>query len=132
MVDVEVHKKILADVEEFKNQLCDKYKIDLQVGVDIRAKLDHKSIIKKAAEYFDLTYTEVVSISQKGDFAKARRYLVYYLQTEYNLGPSYIGKLLNKDHSSAIYHFDKMSNELSIYGKVADEYNNFKTFLNQF
>lgn len=132
MVDVEVHKQILADVEAFKKQLCDKYKISIQVGVDIKAKLDHKSIIKKAAEYFDLTYTEVVSASQKGNLAKARRYLVYYLQTEYNLGPSYIGKLLNKDHSSAIYHFDKMKDELSVYSKVADDYNNFKTYLNQF
>lgn len=131
MIDLKVYYNILDDVDSFKKELNHKYGIDLAIGVNIKAKRNFKAVISKAASYFETTDAILLGTDKKGVNAKARKFLIYYLRTEYNLGPKYLGKLLRKNHSTIIYHHQKMVDELDVYSGLDKEYRDFKVYLNK-
>lgn len=132
MVDVNTHKQIIKEVEAFKKTLCEKYKIDLKVGVEISGRINHKSLLKKAAPFFECTYTDLVSDSRNGNLIKCRKFLTLYIRNELKLSYTYIGKLLNRDHSTIVHSYNSISTEIETYPKIAEEFESFKTYVQMF
>ena len=66
-----------------------------------------KDIIKSVCKRYGITLKELNS-NRISYYIKAKREIIFLLRTE-GLPYSYIGKLLNLDHSSCIYHFKKFT-----------------------
>lgn len=70
-------------------------------------------ILKIVAEFFDVNLNDVIGPSRKKTLVEPRQISAFLLRDMLNLSYPSIGeKLGNRDHTTAIYSFDKLSKEL--------------------
>jgi chromosomal replication initiation ATPase DnaA len=74
-------------------------------------------------EIFSITSEEIRSKSRKERIKDARHFFCYYLKTTLGLGPVAIGRIVNKDHTSAIHSCRTIENLLSIHDTQTMRYN---------
>ncbi len=70
-------------------------------------------IIKTVAEFYELSPFDLMNRSRKKEIAESRQIAMYFLRDMLNLSYPYIGRKLGKrDHTTAIYAFEKISQEI--------------------
>ena len=79
------------------------------------------------AEMFGITVESFDIKGRKAEAIEARRFLIYYLFTEWKMKISYIHPHMKaiKDHATAIYHRDKMKYLLIIEPLLVIKYQKF-------
>ncbi len=72
-----------------------------------------KEVIKTVAEFYDLKEKDLLSPSRKKEVVKPRQIAMYLLREELKSSFPFIGrKFGGKDHTTAIYAYEKISKEL--------------------
>lgn len=84
-----------------------------------------KRTIFEVCNYFKIEKRQLLSQSRLRRFVKPREMLCYVLHVEKGMGCAEVGELLNRDHSSVIYHTKKVRGYLEI-----DR--DYKELINQF
>lgn len=86
-----------------------------------------KKIIKVVAEFFDLRERDLLTNSRKKEVVKPRQIAMYLLREELKSSYPFIGrKFGGKDHTTAIYAYEKISSELNKNKNLAEEINLIK------
>jgi len=86
-----------------------------------------KKIIQAVAEFYDLKEKEIISSSRKKEIVKPRQIAMYLLREELKSSFPFIGrKFGGKDHTTAIYAFEKISKELEKSESLNEEINLIK------
>lgn len=76
-------------------------------------KVTPRKIIQVVAEFYDIKEKEIVSNSRKREIVKPRQIAIYLLRKRLENSYPFIAKKLgNKDHTTAIYSYEKIVKEL--------------------
>lgn len=102
-------------IEDVIEQTKDIISTNKQKGVSV------EKIIKSVAEFFEVKPDEVTSRCRKKNLVKPRQIAIYLMRKEIGLSFPEIGHNIGgRDHSTAIYAFDKIEKELSINNVLQD------------
>ncbi len=86
-----------------------------------------KKIIQMVAEFYDLKEKEILSESRKKEIVRPRQVAMFLLRNELKNSFPFIGrKFGGKDHTTAIYAFEKIKKEAEDNEKLLDEINSIK------
>jgi len=86
-----------------------------------------KRIIQTVADFYDLKEREILSESRKKEIVRPRQIAMFLLRNELKNSFPFIGrKFGGKDHTTAIYAFEKIKKETEGNGKLLDEINSIK------
>ncbi len=86
-----------------------------------------KKIIKAVGSFYDLREKDIISSSRKKELVKPRHIVMYLLREELNSSfPSIGRKLGNKDHTTAIYGYEKIAKEINQNDDLFEEINMIK------
>jgi len=81
-----------------------------------------KKIIQTVAEFYDLREKELCSESRKKEIVKPRQIAMYLMREELKNSYPFIGrKFGHKDHTTAIYSYEKISKELQLNEALGEE-----------
>jgi len=76
--------------------------------------INPNQIIKAVADFYEITPLDLINRSRKKEIAESRQIAMYLLRETLNLSYPFIGKKLGKrDHTTAIYAFEKISQEMN-------------------
>ncbi len=86
-----------------------------------------KKIIQTVAEFYDLKEKELLSKTRKKEIVKPRQVAMYLLRKLLNCSFPFIGRKFNgKDHTTAIYSFEKITKEIEKNENLKEEINQIK------
>ncbi|MEA3293178.1 MAG: chromosomal replication initiator protein DnaA [Patescibacteria group bacterium] len=86
-----------------------------------------KKIVQKVTQFYDLSEKEIFSISRKKEIVKPRQIAMYLSREELkNSFPSIGRKFKNKDHTTAIYAYNRISKEIEFDKMFSEEINLIK------
>jgi chromosomal replication initiator protein len=86
-----------------------------------------KTIIKSVSEFYDIKEKDLLSVSRKKEIVKPRQIAMYLLREELKGSFPFIGrKIGGKDHTTAIYAYEKISKEVGKNGNLFEEINLIK------
>lgn len=89
--------------------------------------INSKKIIKTVAEFYDLKEKELFSNCRKRELVKARQIAMYLLREELKCSFPFIGKKFgDKDHTTAIYAYEKVLKEIEKNSQLLEEINLIK------
>ncbi len=71
-------------------------------------KVTPRKIIKIIAEHYELKEDDIFKKTRTKDIVQARQFLIYFLREITQLSYTSIGQLLNKDHTTIIYAYEKI------------------------
>lgn len=74
-----------------------------------RLEFSKDRIIDICCKYFDMAFEEMTGRTRKSEIAIPRQITAYLLAEYTTLGPLKIGRLMNRDHSTAIYNRETIS-----------------------
>ncbi len=78
-----------------------------------RRVVNFKKIIQGAVNFYDLKEKDILSDSRKKEIVKPRQVVMYLLREELNASFPFIGrKMGNKDHTTVMHAYKKISNEI--------------------
>lgn len=78
-----------------------------------RKDLSSNKIVESVAQYYNIEPKDICGTSRKRKVIKPRQIAIYLLRKDLNLSYPEIGEIIGgRDHSTAIYAFDKMETEL--------------------
>ncbi|MBU0546829.1 MAG: chromosomal replication initiator protein DnaA [Patescibacteria group bacterium] len=81
-----------------------------------------KAVIKAVADFYDLKEKDVLSSSRRQEVVKPRQIAMYLLREELKNSYPFIGqKFGGRDHTTAIYAYEKMSKEIKKNSNTAEE-----------
>lgn len=76
--------------------------------------INPNQVIKGVADYFEITVNDLISPSRKKSLVEPRQIAIYLLRDTLKLSYPAIGeKLGNRDHTTAIYSFTKLSKDIN-------------------
>lgn len=79
-------------------------------------------IIQTVAHFYDLKEKDLLTLSRRKEIVKPRQIAMYLLRSELNCSFPFIGRKFNgKDHTTAIYSFEKIHKEIQENERLADE-----------
>ena len=79
-------------------------------------------IINAVADYFNITPDDITSKRRNAEFVQARQVVMYLCRTLTDVSFANIGKLLGKkDHTTIIYGFNKMNEEMVSNGELRNK-----------
>lgn len=79
-------------------------------------------IIQTVAHFYDLKEKDLLTLSRRKEIVKPRQVAMYLLRSELNCSFPFIGRKFNgKDHTTAIYSFEKIHKEIQENERLADE-----------
>ena len=86
-----------------------------------------KKIIQTVAEFYDLKEKELLSKTRKKEVVKPRQVAMYLLRNLLNCSFPFIGRKFNgKDHTTAIYAFEKITKEIEKNESLKEEIKQIK------
>jgi len=86
-----------------------------------------KKIIEVVAQFYDLREKEIISSSRKKEIVKPRQIAMYLLREELKSSFPFIGRRFGgKDHTTAIYAFEKIASEVDKNESFGEEINLIK------
>ena len=92
-----------------------------------------KKIIQTVAEFYDLKEKDLINSSRKKEYVRPRQIAMYLLRTEAEGSFPFIGKRLGgKDHTTAIYAFEKVKKNLETNKNLEEEIGLIKQRLSSF
>ena len=87
-----------------------------------RTGLTNKKIIKKVAEYFDITLEKLSGSSRKKELVVPRQICMFLIRQELNASYPNIGtELGGRDHTTAIHAFNKINEEIKGNEKIKND-----------
>ncbi len=90
-------------------------------------RASYQKIIQFVAEFYNLNPKDLFQNSRKKEIVKPRQVAMYFLRKEVNYSFPYIGKKFGgKDHTTAIYAYEKIAQEVEKNETVAQEINVIK------
>jgi chromosomal replication initiator protein len=96
-----------------------------------RHGLNHKHIIKAVCDFYDINPDDLVMKNRKQEVAKPRQIAMFLMRTELQYSYPGIGeKMGNRDHTTAIHAFEKISKTISKDKKLAEDITHLKEQLN--
>lgn len=99
----------------------------LNKNAKFRKILTPNQIIKKVAEFYNIHERGLSEKTRKKEIVKARQIAMYILREDYNNSYPDIGRRFGgKDHTTAMYSYEKISNELKINPSLNEEVNAIK------
>ena len=85
-------------------------------------KTTFQKVVKVVAEFYNLKEKELFLNSRKKEIVKPRQIAMYFLRQELNSSYPFIGKKFGgKDHTTAIYACNKISEEIERNEQLAEE-----------
>ena len=111
--------------QEFNSQ-----EINLELAKNLLRKTVHprnrranfQKVIKIVAEFYSLDRKDLFLNSRKKEIVKPRQVAMYFLRNELNSSYPFIGKKFGgKDHTTAIYACEKISQEIKENEQLAEE-----------
>ena len=79
-------------------------------------------VIRAVAQFYDLKERDILHSSRKREVVRPRQVAMYLLRNELKCSYPFIGrKFQGKDHTTAIYSFEKINKELKENAKLEDE-----------
>lgn len=76
--------------------------------------INPQHILKAVADFYEISPVDLVNRSRKKEIAESRQITMYLLRDLLNLSYPYIGRKLGKrDHTTAIYAYEKISKEMT-------------------
>lgn len=91
---------------------------------DPQKRTNHKDIIRTVAEFYDVEIKDITNHSRKKEVVKPRQIAMYLLREELKSSYPFIGNKLGKrDHTTAIYAYEKIKNEKENNDSLEDELN---------
>lgn len=116
----------IPDLEETEILLKD-------VMISSNKVITPKRIIKVIAEFYDLSEKEILSNSRRKEVVKPRQIAMYLLREDLKDSFPSIGRRFGgKDHTTAIYAYEKISNELKKNENLSQEINLIRERINSF
>ena len=86
-----------------------------------------KRIIQSVAEFYDLKENDIIAASRKKEVVKPRQIVMYFLRKELKCSFPFIGrKLGGRDHTTAIYGYEKIIKKLKDDDDLNEEINLIK------
>ncbi len=83
------------------------------ISINRQKDLTVSKIIKSVGDFYDVKPEEIVGKARQKKVVKPRQIVIYFLRQELNLSFPEIGKSLGgRDHSTAIYGYEKVTKEL--------------------
>lgn len=83
------------------------------ISVNRQKELTPKKVLKSVADFYDVTIEEIISRCRKKKVVKPRQIATYLIRKDINLSFPDIGQAVGgRDHSTAIYAYDKIEKEL--------------------
>ena len=103
--DLEASKNLL------KNLICPPSKF-----------VSQKRVIQKVAEFYEITEKDIFNNSRRKEIVRPRQIAMYLLRKEMNYSYPAIGRRFGgKDHTTAIYAFEKISKKIKESDKLKEE-----------
>ena len=85
-------------------------------------KITSKKIIKCVADFYDLKESEVFQFSRKKEIVRPRQIAMFFLRQELKSSFPFIGRrFAGRDHTTAIYAYEKISKEIERDNKFKEE-----------
>lgn len=89
--------------------------------------INFKKIFQGVASFYDLKEKDILSSSRKKEIVKPRQVIMYLLREELKASFPFIGrKLGNKDHTTVIHAYKKITSEMKSDENLQDEINTLK------
>ncbi len=89
--------------------------------------LNFKKIIQGVVDFYDIKERDLLSSSRKKEIVKPRQIVMYLLREEMKASFPFIGrKLGDKDHTTVIHAYKKISNEIKSNENLQEEINSLK------
>lgn len=118
----------LAAHTKFKNvapsmELCQ----SILSSVNPKKTVNFKKIIQETVNFYDLKEKDILSDSRKKEVVKPRQIAMYLLREELNASFPFIGrKIGNKDHTTVMHAYKKISSEIKTNNDFREEINLLK------
>lgn len=97
-------KPIIAEIKEMTKDI---------ISVNRQKELTPQKILQSVSDFYEVKEEEITSRCRKKKIVKPRQIVIYLLRNEIELSFPEIGRLVGgRDHSTAIYAFEKMKNEI--------------------
>lgn len=88
--------------------------IDENIQEPVQQNINPAQIIKTVADFFEISTNEITGRGRRKEIVEPRQIAIYLLRDILNLSFPYIGEKLGKrDHTTAIYAFEKVSQEVN-------------------
>lgn len=111
----------ILDLNEIK-QITSQLVINTQ-----RNSLTPKNILKKVAEYFDISIEDIIGPCRKKNLTEPRQIIMYLMRDELKLSYPVIGQELGgRDHTTVIHACDKIINSIKTNDKIRQDVNALK------
>jgi chromosomal replication initiator protein len=79
---------------------------------DLYQRINHKKIIKILCEHYEINEEDFFKKTRSKHLVKIRQFLIYFLREIAQYSYTAIGDLLKKDHTTIIYSYEKVVNEI--------------------
>jgi len=79
---------------------------------DFYRRISPKKIVKLISEHYELKEEDIFKKTRTKHLVKVRQFLIYFLREISQLSYTSIGEFLNKDHTTIIYSYEKIVEEL--------------------
>jgi chromosomal replication initiator protein len=107
LVDLEIAKKLLKRVIQPRSK-----------------RITFQKVVQVVAEFYSLSQKDLFQNSRKKEIVRPRQIAMYFLRKEINYSFPSIGKKFGgKDHTTAIYAFEKIAKEIEKNENLAEEIN---------
>ena len=102
-------------------------KVLFSSGSTANLKPSAEAVLKTVATFYNITYEDLISPKRSSDLTKPRHVGIYILHDFYSLSFPRIGELLsNRTHSSAIYAYKQVKNQLEKNKSFSEEVNSLR------
>lgn len=95
-----------------------------------KSNISSDEVIKTIAAYFNISYSDLISLKRSADLTTPRHIAIYILHDFYDLSFPRIGELLsNRTHSSAIYAHKQIKSRIKEDQKLSEQINHIRGLL---
>ena len=96
-------------------------------GSNSQPKPSAESVIKTVANFYNVSYEDLISVKRSSDLTKPRHVAIYILHEFFDLSFPRIGEMLsNRTHSSAIYAFQQIKKQLKENQNFSEQINSLR------
>lgn len=89
----------------------------------LRVEFSKERIISICCTYFSMTFEQMVARTRKAEIAIPRQVTAYLLSQYTSLGPNVIGRIIERDHTTAIHNREMIRNLVKTDKAVAADVN---------
>lgn len=126
------YNKISAYAEICNTDLnIDSVKQILHISDDEKP-INLEEIFKKTADYYKVNYKDLVGQSRSQKLANARQTAIYISREITNSSLNEIGDFLNRKHTTILYSYDKVQEEIQTNRTLKNAINDIKTKIGKF